>query len=210
MRGRQHIWPALIKRLYVTLVVLVVGFGAAADTGGPRQVVARLNAALLEAMQGADSLGYAGRYALLEPVLRDSFDFPLMTRIAVGRTWGDLSDGQRATLIDLFARMSIANFAARFDGYAGERFEIVAETPGPRDAIVIESDLVRPADEPIALNYVLREFDDGWRIIDVLLDSKFSELARQRSEFAAVLAKGGLPRLVATLEQKIARLAEEG
>jgi hypothetical protein len=42
----------------------------------------------------------------------------------------------------------------------------------------------------------------------VLLDAKYSELARQRSEFAAVLADGGLPELVATLERKIEQLAQ--
>ena len=57
---------------------------------------------------------------------------------------------------------------------------------------------------------MLREFEDGWRIIDVLLDAKYSELARQRAEFAAVLKSGGLPDLIATLEDKIQALSGEG
>jgi phospholipid transport system substrate-binding protein len=133
-----------------------------------------------------------------------------MARIAVGRAWSDFSEAQRSQIIDLFAEMSIANFAARFDGFSGERFEIVDQRPGPRDAIVVESQIVRPAESPVGLHYVLREFEDGWRIIDVLLDAKYSELARQRSEFTAVLKSGGLPDLIATLEQKIQELSAEG
>lgn len=209
--GRQHIWLWLSKRLGGLLVAALLVHGAAlAADGEPRSVVERLNAALLESMRDAEELGYAGRYEALAPVLRQSFDFPFMTRLTIGRAWNDLEAPEQARLIDLFAQMSIANFAARFDGFSGERFEIRGQSQGPRDAVVIESAIVRPADDPVGLNYVLRADEGGWQIIDVLLDGRYSELARQRSEFAAVLASGGLPELVATLERKIEELAGQG
>lgn len=208
VRRRQHNSRGVIKRLLLGLLAAaLLATPALGQTETARRVVDTMNGALLEVMQAADELGYAGRYARLEPVLRASFDFRFMTRIAVGGGWSELTEEQQSRLVDLFAQMSIANYAARFDGYGGERFEIVAEGPGPRDALVIESRIVRPADAPVGLDYVLREFDEGWRIIDVLLDAKFSELARQRAEFAAVLRGGGYQDLVRTLEQKIDELA---
>ncbi len=205
--GRQHILTRLIKRLCGALVLVLVISGPAGAEDGPRAVVEGLNAALLESMRDAAELGYQGRYRRLEPVLRRSFDFGFMSRIAVGRRWADLSPSEQARVTALFAEMSIANFAARFDGYDGERFEVVAESPGPRDAVVVQSRIVRPREPPVGLNYVLRQVADGWRIIDVLLDAKYSELARQHAEFAAVLKGGGVPELIATLEQKIKALA---
>jgi phospholipid transport system substrate-binding protein len=209
--GTHHIWSRLSKRLGVVLVagMLLHGHTAAGESGA-RAVVEGLNAALLESMRNAQELGYAGRHQLLAPVLRRSFDFPFMARIAVGLAWSGLSAAERAQIVDLFAQMSIANFAARFDGFAGERFEVGDQRAGPRDAVVVESRIVRPADGPVGLHYVLRESEDGWRIIDVLLDAKFSELARQRSEFTAVLKSGGLPDLIATLEHKIQELSGNG
>jgi phospholipid transport system substrate-binding protein len=208
VRRRQHNSRGVIKRLLLGLLAAaLLATPALSQPETARRVVDTMNGALLEVMQAADELGYAGRYARLEPVLRASFDFRFMTRIAVGGGWSELTEEQQSRLVDLFAQMSIANYAARFDGYGGERFEIVAEGPGPRDALVIESRIVRPADAPVGLDYVLREFDEGWRIIDVLLDAKFSELARQRAEFAAVLRGGGYQDLVRTLEQKIDELA---
>jgi phospholipid transport system substrate-binding protein len=207
--GRQHIFSRLSKRLGALLLaaLLVSGPAPAADDA-PRAVVERLNATLLEAMQNPRELGYAGRYRTLEPVLRQSFDFDFMTRLSIGRAWNDFSAAERDRLVDLFAQMSIANFAARFDGFSGERFEIQGESAGPRESVVVESAILRPADAPVGLNYVLREGEGGWQIIDVLLDAKYSELARQRSEFAAVLADGGVAELVATLERKIEQLAQ--
>jgi phospholipid transport system substrate-binding protein len=192
-------------------VLAVAWFAVAlAQPATPTAVVERLYAGLLEVMQSAADLDYQGRYRQLEPILQGSYDFPFMTRIAVGATWGDLDEEQRARLTELFTEMSIANYAARFDGYAGERFEILGEASAPRGNILVETRIVPAGDEPVALNYVLKEFDDRWRIIDVLFESKFSELARQRSEFAAVLRGGGPSDLVATLERKIAELAASG
>lgn len=205
--GRQHIWARFIKALCGALGLVVVLAGQARADQDPRAVVEALHVALLESMRNAAELGYEGRYRMLEPVLRRSYDFGFMTRIAVGRSWAALNPNEQARLTDLFAEMSIANYAARFDGYSGERFEIVGESPGPRDAVVVESRLVRPSEAPIQLNYVLREASDGWHIIDVLLEAKYSELARQHAEFAAVLKGGGVPELIAMLEQKIKTLA---
>jgi phospholipid transport system substrate-binding protein len=201
----------LSKRLAAgALLSLACLGGLLAAAEPPQQVIERLHGSLLEVMQNADQLGYESRYKQLEPVLEASYDFPFMIRIALGPTWRELDEGQRAELTELFADMSVANYAARFDGYGGERFEILGEQPGPREAILVESRIVRPNAEPIQLNYLLREFQDGWRIIDVLLDARYSELAKQRAEFAAVLRSGGVPDLIATLERKIAQLTAEG
>jgi phospholipid transport system substrate-binding protein len=201
----------LIKRLVAGAAVAFACVAvAAAQTAAPRPLIERLHASLIEVMQHADELGYAGRYAELDPVLRTTYDFRFMTRIAIGPTWAQLDAAQQDELVELFTEMSVANYAARFDGYGGERFEILGEQPAPRDTLVVQTRIVPKTGAPVELNYVLKESPQGWRIIDVLLESKYSELARQRSEFAAVLRAGGPSDLVATLERKIAELAAEG
>jgi phospholipid transport system substrate-binding protein len=208
--GKQHGSVQLFKLL---LRAAVMGWlaltPAAAQEAGPTAVIEELNAALLETMKAADGLGYEGRFEQLAPVLEASYDFPFMTRVATGTSWRDMSPEQQAELVALFTEMSVANYAARFDGYGGEAFEILGEAPGPRDAVVVESRLVRPNDAPVGLNYVMREQTGDWRIVDVLLDAKFSELARQKAEFAAVLRDGGVADLKALLEEKIAALEAE-
>lgn len=211
MHGREHEPAGLIKRLLVAALLLTGGAqtAAAQEDGGPEAVVERLNAALLDVMKSADELGYSGRYERLEPVLEETFHFALMARLATGRAWNEFSDEERERVVELFADMSIANYAARFDDYGGEQFEIEGQRPGPRDSVLVQTDLVRTTNEPVGIDYLVREFDDGeWRIIDVFLDSKFSELARQRSEFSSVLRDGGYSRLVATIQDKIAELAD--
>ena len=155
-------------------------------------------------------LGYDGRYRILEPVLARTFDFPLMARLSVSRHWTSLDEAEKGRLIELFAAFSVATFAARFDGYGGEVFEVSGEEPRLRGAVLVLNRLVRPSDDPVPINYLLRQSDGAWRIVDVLLDGKFSELALKRSEYTSVLSRDGFAGLIAALEAKVAALAADG
>ncbi len=122
---------------------------AAAAEEAPSDIVARLNAVLMEVMHQADELGFSGRYDRLAPVLSEAFNFPLMARISVGRNWRKLEDSDRDRLVDAFGRLSIATFAARFDGYSGERFEVLGEKPAPRKAIMVRNRLIKNDGEAV-------------------------------------------------------------
>jgi phospholipid transport system substrate-binding protein len=56
------------------------------------------------------------------------------------------------------------------------------------------------------LDYVMREVDGGWHVVDVLLDGSISRVAVTRSDFRALLAEGGAARLIASLRAKVADL----
>jgi phospholipid transport system substrate-binding protein len=47
----------------------------------------------------------------------------------------------------------------------------------------------------------MRESGGSWKVIDVFLEGYVSELAMRRSDFAATLAGGGAPALVARMDQ---------
>ena len=181
----------------------------AATPESPEALVARLNGVLLEAMRNADSLGYQGRYDLMRPTLTQTFNFPVMAQITAGTgRWRDFTPDERQRLVESFSRMSIATFASRFDGYGGERFEVVDAQPQRNDRILVRSRLVRTDGQPpVELNYLFQEFSDGWRILDVYLDGIYSELSRQRSEYATILSRGGVDALIQEIDAVTQRLA---
>lgn len=184
--------------------------GVQAAAGTPSDVVARLNASLLSVMRQATTLGYTGRFDALAPELLGAFNFPYMASVAAGKHWRDLDEAQRQRLIDVFGRTSIANFADRFNGYSGETFEILGESPGPRDSVLVRNKLTKSDGESVEINYLMRQFDGRWQAIDVFLDAKYSELALKRSEYSSVIANKGFDSLIRSLEDKLAQLAAEG
>ena len=179
---------------------------AAVEAAPPRAVIERLYAALLQSMQNADTLGFSGRYENLAPVLTEGFDLAFMARASVGRYWSGMNAGQQEKLADAFERFTVATYAGRFNGYSGERFEIVGEEPGPRDSMVVKTHLIKADGEAIALDYLLRGGETGWRIVDVYLTGRFSELALRRAEYTSVLGRDGFDALLAAIEERIAAL----
>ncbi len=161
---------------------------------------------LLAVMKQAKELGVRGRYDRLSAPIRAAFDLAAMTRIAVGPEWNAIPAEQQAALVDAFTRMTIATYANRFDGYAGERFEVEPASDARPTGRIVHTRLVQSNGEPIALNYLLRDSGAGWKIVDVYLTGTISELATRRSEFAALLKSGGPNALLESLREKTAAL----
>ncbi len=198
------------RLLAVFLLLCFTGLGAGAARAAeptPSEIVERLNAVLVEVMQGAEALGFQGRYARLAPVLSATFDFPLMARISAGRHWRALDEATRGRVVEAFGKLSIATYAARFDGYGGERFEILGEAPGRRQTVLVRNRLVKSDGETVAIDYLLKASKGRWRVVDVFLDGKYSELALKRSEYGAVIKNHGVASLIQSLDEKAAQLA---
>jgi phospholipid transport system substrate-binding protein len=179
---------------------------AVAPVAAPKKIEAYYDV-LLDTMKQAKALGIKGRYAKLEPAIRAAFDLPAMTRIAVGPAWTQIPAEQQAALVEAFSHMTIATYAARFDGYDGEKF-VVDPTPEVRGADrIVKTQLLPTGDAPVTLNYLMRGKDGAdWKVVDVYLSGTISELATRRSEFTALLKSGGPEALLSNLKQRTADL----
>src|SRR4029453_19105167 len=100
---------------------------AALDEPALRAPVERLYAALLDVMKRAGELGFEGRYRTLEPVITASYDVPFMAELILGRQWNALTPEQQQRWLEAFSRFTGSTYAARFDSFAGARFERSAE-----------------------------------------------------------------------------------
>lgn len=194
--------------IFLLGLLLVAPAGRAAGT--PTATVARLNDTLLEVMQQAEALGYQGRYDKLAPVLSESFDFPGMAKVTIGSQWNVISSAQQQAFTEAFTDYSIGVFAHRFNGYEGERFEILGEQPGRRGTVLVQNQIVKSDGEAIAINYLTQPQDDGgWRIVDTILGGVSSELAGRRKEYSGIIAKTGIVSLIQALKDKTAAFAAE-
>jgi phospholipid transport system substrate-binding protein len=164
--------------------------------------IGALYGALLQTMQQAKQLGVKGRFERLAPVLSNTYDIPSMSRIAVGQSWGALNSAQQAGIIEAFTRMMIANYANQFDGFSGERFEILQTIDrAPADKL-IKTKLVQASGKAVALDYLMRSNGAEWKVVDVYLDGTISELASRRAEFSAILKSGGPDALINSLRRQ--------
>ena len=220
----------LSNLLFASLLLLLLQLTAAAraapdsscqitdsDLETASGIVSQLHDTLLSAMKDADKLGYSGRYDLLEPVITNNFNTPLITRTILGsRYWDTMSEQQKNDFIELFRKLSIATYADRFDGFDGEKFVELERkalplrgkcppSPGrepPAQRILIKTELQRVKEDTVKLEYLLQKIDDRWYIITVIADG-VNDLSLKRGEYTDVIRHSGFAGLTEELNTKI-------
>ena len=174
-----------------------------------RAVVESLHGVLLGCMKRADEFGFQGRYDRIAAELGESFDLIFMARMALGATWKELAEQERTEFVDLSRRYSASKYAYNFNGYGGERFETLFHEPAARGTVVVKTTLVQPKDDDVQFDYRLRSAGGRWRIIDIQLDGKISELTVRRAQYRSLIRREGFPHLVESLEEKIDELSRQ-
>ena len=193
----------LIRKFFALLLILGLLAPTSAHADPSAQSIVRgFYAHLVTAMKQGDQLGYNGRYKKLDPVIRASFNLPLMAKTAVGASWEGASAQEQADLIAAFSDFSVATYANRFASYDGEQFTVMGEkqTAG---GMIVETSIKPKEGDAVTLNYLLRPDNSGtYRIVDVFINGTISEMATRRAEFSSIARRDGIPALVNSLGEK--------
>ena len=198
MNRRTFLWAGALFGAFSLSPTLV--FASEGQTSVA--LVETFHSALLSSMKSAAETGVKQRFKLLSPIVGESFHAGLMIQVASGSYWRKASETQHDALTAAFSKLSAATYAAQFDGYDGQSFETLGHKPGPQKTILVETQILNPGSGNVALTYVTRKIRGRWRIIDVLVDTGISELARKRSEYRGILKSGGVDGLVNLLDTK--------
>ena len=197
----------MLLRLALCGAAVVVGLPRAAIASETTAPVEQLHAGLIDIMKAGKSASFRHRYDKIAPVIGGTFDLEAIVRHVIGMRWASLPAEQQAALTDAFRRYTVASYVANFDGYYGERFELLPTTTAVGNDRVVQTRIVSPLGQAHVLAYVMRQSAGGWRIVDVLADGSVSRVAAQRSEVRSVLADGGGPGLLVSLRRKTAELS---
>lgn len=191
-----------IQGLLLLVSLLLFSLQSLANENEAVAVVEKLHDKLLHVMQNGDSLGFQGRYDVLEPVIESGFDTPLISRVILSRYWGELSDEKQQDFIDLFNRLSTATYASRFNSFSGESFRTIGVDTLKKGRLLVKTELVRPDDDNVKLEYIVQENAGTWYIISVIADG-VNDLALKRAEYAAIITDRGFESLVGEIQNKI-------
>jgi phospholipid transport system substrate-binding protein len=202
----------LLKRLLIGTIIAsplsAVAHAQTAAATDPKVAVETLNAALLAAMKAGTRASVAQRFAIIAPAVDQAFDLQTVLKNSIGLRWAGLPDEEKSRLLATFRRYTIFSYVASFDSWSGQSFRIDAEPRVLSPAqVVVRNSLVPASGSPVELSYVMQQTQAGWKVVDVLADGSISRVAVQRSDFRGLLANGGVPALVASLERKVSDLS---
>jgi phospholipid transport system substrate-binding protein len=196
-----------ILRSALGSAVLAFGSSRVAIASEVTAPIEQLHAGLIAIMRAARTASFRQRYDMIAPVVSRTFDLDIIFRQAIGPRWTALPADQQAALADAFRRYTIASYVANFDGYSGERFEILPVVRAVGGDRIVETRIVAGSGKLHGLDYVMRQEGGGWKVVDVLAEGSISRVAAQRSEMRSVLADSGGAGLLVSLRQKTAELS---
>ena len=140
--------------------------------------------------------------ALVERSIVPVFDFPRMTRIAVGRHWPLASAEQQAALVEQFKTLLVRTYSQSLSAYGDQEIDYrrVRAAPGATDAVV-RSVVRRPGAEPMTIDYDMAEGVCGWTVYDVKVGG-VSLVISYRGSFADIVRADGIDGLIKSLAER--------
>ncbi len=167
----------------------------------------RLYDALLAVMKAGHAVPFAQRYDQLAPTIDAVFDLPTILAASVGPMWNALPADQHSAVSAAFRRYTIASYVGNFDSFTGQRFEISPDTRALANGEqVVTTHIIPASGDTHRLDYVMRQNNGTWQVVDVLADGTISRVAVQRSDFRRLLMQGGGAALAASLQSKADQL----
>jgi phospholipid transport system substrate-binding protein len=140
--------------------------------------------------------------AYFHQLLRQDFDLTDISRFVLGSYWRVASEEQRQEFRSLLEDHIVRFYGKRFGESGGENLRV---TGSRADAagVIVTSQIIRPQGAPIEVDWRLEASDGRYKISDVIID-RVSMALTQRSEFAAIIQRGGgqVSALLATLREK--------
>ena len=167
--------------------------------------VSQLHETLIHTMESADSSSYQERYALMESVITENFNTPLIAKVVLSRYWKSLDEKSQTDFIDLFNRLTISTYVDRFDSFNGETFNNLSIEIMKKNRFMVKTELVQTNDKPVSFNYIVQHDDGNWKIISVIANG-INDLSLKRAEYSSVIKKQGFDSLIISLKKKISAL----
>ncbi len=166
----------------------------------PADTVDSFHRALLQVMQHTD---FDKRQIIADQAVTDHFSTNTIARISLGsRHWRALDQQTQSDLTGQMQRLIATTYAARFDAFNRQRFEILSHEPISEDRHRVRSQLITQS-ETVSLDYQLQRQDGTWRIYDVAANG-VSDLSLKRSVYARLFRDGGLEAVITNIRQEIA------
>jgi phospholipid transport system substrate-binding protein len=139
---------------------------------------------------GDASMSDDARRAEFKKLLNGSFDMQTIARFSLGRYWKTASDAQRQEYMDLFRKMIVDVYSARFSDYKGQNLVVRGSRPEGQSDILVNSAILQPSGPEVAVDWRVRKKDGVYKVVDVIVEG-VSMAVTQRSDFASVIQRGG-------------------
>ncbi|WP_293373387.1 ABC transporter substrate-binding protein [Nevskia sp.] len=190
--------PVILRSLVAFAIFL-----PCAQAAAPADTVTGFHEVLIGNMKQGAALGCSGRSAKIATAVDAGFDLPYLASKVMRRQWKTLDEAQRTQFTATFRELVLATYSSQFSRYGGEKFETLATKELADGSRQVNAKLKLASGNPVNFDYVLREVNGEWRIVNVVADG-VSDLAIRASQYDKAFKSVGFDGLIKQIESQTA------
>ena len=205
--GKKHMTAIQNKFLQILLIICTINFIfnndiAIADSKGAEEFISNTSNRVLKVIESNISIEKKSKQ--LEKIFADIVDINWMGKFAIAKFWKTMSDKEKEEYLIAYKKYLIKTYVPRFQEYNNQVVNIISvKDIGHEQYQIVTQIITSKNNEKTTLNisYRCKEDNGQFKIRDIIGED-FSLLATQRSEFAAIMERGGIERLIKILISK--------
>lgn len=196
----------MIRRIFssFTLFMLVLVPAAHAGETEARDFVQKLGDNVLGIVDDG-AMSASQKEDRLTATFSSAVDVDWVGKFVLGKYWRRATDEQKTRYQELYRTFLLRGYASRFKEYrqtSASGFVITGSREIRENEYQIDSEIIRTGEAPVLVSYRVRFETGNYKLFDVIIEG-VSQLATQRSEFGALIARKGMDQFIDMLESKV-------
>ena len=192
------------KNTFRFLVALIVLLPVCAHASTALQTVETYVNQLIAVLSDQTMSGPAGeekKKASIRSISDNLFDFPELSRFALGAGWKSFTTEQQESFVVLYRELLESIYMGRLLQYKDEKVVFKKEVALSDTRSEVQSD-VQTGGGNIPIDYRLFVRDGVWKVYDIVIEN--ASLAKNyRAQFSSILAKDPPDKLLDILREKV-------
>ena len=147
----------------------------------------------------------AEKNARFTKLFNQDLDLDFIGKFVLGRYWRTATPQQRKDFIDVYRKLNIQTWSARFDEFKGRHFEFLGtESSKSPDQIFVNTQVPMDEGAPAQVKWRVKETNGQMRIVDIIIEN-VSLAQTSRSEYTSYIQKSpnGIDGLIADLRSRL-------
>ena len=194
----------MVRWLFLFLVMFSFPAYADIDTEKVEGFVKRVTTQGIEELINSN-VSEAEKKERFTKLFNEDLDLDFIGKFVLGRYWKTSSKEQQKKFIDVYRKLNIQTWSARFDEFKGKKFEFRGvEKSKSKDQAFVNTQVPMKEGAPAIVRWRVKETNGRMRIVDIIIEN-VSLAQTARSEYTAYINKSpdGVEGLIRNLQSKI-------
>lgn len=138
-------------------------------------------------------------------LFNEDLDLDAIGKFVLGRYWKTASSKQRNEFIDVYRKLNIQTWSARFDEFKGKHFEFDGvENSTHADQVFVNTKVPMEEGAPAVVKWRVKETNGKMKVVDIVIEN-VSLAQTSRSEYTAYIknSPNGIDGLIADLKKRL-------